>query len=201
MLAIRPPRLPSKSVAAGTRRTARLSLLRSVIEMVARWPGLHGRSWPHLGQRVRVARRRSRRRGALEPAALCRLGQMAARLSTRSCTWRSTGLLASDCPVRSRADRASSREHASRHLLVEDRRRLRHDRRRLLADDVRLRPLTAGFDGAAPAGAGRGSSESGDSDLGAGERDQPPQKSTRLVESLAGARRARLRAPSTGGRR
>ena len=39
-LAIRPPRLPSKSVAAGTRRTARLSLLRSVIEMVARWPGL-----------------------------------------------------------------------------------------------------------------------------------------------------------------
>ena len=37
---IRPPRVPSRSVAMGTRRTGRLSPLRSVIEMVARSPGL-----------------------------------------------------------------------------------------------------------------------------------------------------------------
>ena len=41
----------------GTRRTERPSLLRSVIEIVARWPGFTAAARPDLGERVRIARR------------------------------------------------------------------------------------------------------------------------------------------------
>ena len=92
--AIRPPRLPSRSVAAGTSRTARPSLLRSAIEIVARCPGrtvVRGRT----SDGGSTSPPPDEGRGTWKAGTLCPAGHMAARWSTSSCTWRRTGLIAS----------------------------------------------------------------------------------------------------------
>ena len=176
---MRPLRLPSKSVAAGTRRTGRVRAVAQRHADRGAPARLDRYSWPQLGQRVCLGPRGLRRGGPLVLTALCGLGQIAAKLSTSSCTRRNTGLLGSDCPCGAvpAERRAASTPLPSLHPGSTP---PATDRGRLLADDVG-HALTPRLHRAP--GAGEGQQGKRRKSLGTRKRDQPPKEDLPRRES------------------